>query len=89
MRASGVVSFSGCKIDKIGTGYTLTATDAADHLNTASAPSSSFNITAGTASQLVFTTQPGGGTGGTAWTTQPKVTVEDAGGNPVTGDPRR
>ena len=84
--SAGVVSFSGCKIDKVGTGYTLTATDATDGLNTASTPSSSFNITVGSASQLVFTIQPGGGTGGTAWTNQPKVTVEDAGGNTVTSD---
>ena len=82
----GVVSFSGCKIDKAAAGYTLTATDVADSLNTASAPSGTFTITPGTASQLVFTTQPGGGTAATAWSTQPKVTVEDAAGNTVTTD---
>jgi hypothetical protein len=38
----------------------------------------------GTASQLVFSAQPGGGQDGTAWTTQPKVTVEDQSGNVVT-----
>ena len=47
--------------------------------------SGTITVVAGAASQLVFTTQPGGGTGGTAWTTQPAVTVEDAGGNTVTG----
>src|SRR5207247_11204999 len=40
----------------------------------------------GAAAQLAFTTQPGGGTGGTAWTTQPVVTVQDANGNTVTND---
>ena len=40
----------------------------------------------GAAAKLAFTTQPGNGTGGTAWTTQPAVTVQDAGGNTVTTD---
>ena len=31
-----------------------------------------------------FTQQPGGGTGGVAWATQPKVTIQDAFGNTVT-----
>ena len=29
---NGVATFTGCTIDKVGTGYTLTATDAADNL---------------------------------------------------------
>src|SRR5207248_1198128 len=48
--------------------------------------SSSFNVTVGAAAQLVFTQQPAGATGGSAFTTQPKVTVQDAGGNTVTSD---
>ena len=81
---AGVANFSGngLNIDKIGTGYTLTATDG----SLTSATSSGFNITVGAAAKLAFTTQPGGGTGGTAWTTQPVVTVQDAGGNTVTTD---
>src|SRR5204863_962858 len=47
--------------------------------------SSAFNITVGPAAKLAFTTQPGNGTGGTAFTTQPAVTLQDAGGNTVTG----
>ena len=47
--------------------------------------SSAFNVTVGAAAKLAFTTQPGGGTGGTAWTTQPAVTLQDAGGNTVDG----
>ena len=39
---------------------------------------------AGAAAKLAFTTQPSGGTGGTAWATQPVVTVQDAYGNTVT-----
>ena len=41
-------------------------------------------MTLGAATQLAFTTQPGGGANGAAWTTQPVVTVEDVGGNTVT-----
>ena len=77
---AGVASFAACKIDKSANGYTLTATAT----GLTSGVSSAFNITVGAAAQLVFTTQPGGGSGGTAWTTQPAVTVEDAGGNTVT-----
>ena len=78
---SGVATFAGGKIDKSGTGYQLTATSS----GLTSATSSTFDIAVGTASKLAFTTQPGGGTGGTAWSTQPIVTVQDAGGNTVTG----
>ena len=81
---AGVANFSGngLNINKIGNGYTLTATTG----SLTSATSSTFNITLGRAAKLAFTTQPGGGTGGTAWTTQPVVTVQDAGGNTVTTD---
>jgi hypothetical protein len=78
---SGVVTFAGCKINLVGNGYTLTATSSG--LTTAT--SFGFNIATGGGNQLVFTTQPGGGTGGTAWTTQPVITLEDSGGNIVTG----
>ena len=36
-----------------------------------SAVSAAFNVNAGAAAQLGFTQQPGGGTGGVAWATQP------------------
>src|SRR5207244_3566352 len=49
---AGVATFSGLGIDKVGTGYTLTATGAG------STTSAAFNITAGTATQLVFSVQP-------------------------------
>jgi hypothetical protein len=77
---NGIATFSNLSINRDGTGYTLTATSSGLTLAT----SSPFNIVSNTASQLVYTTQPGGGTSGTAWTTQPVVTVEDANGNPVT-----
>jgi hypothetical protein len=79
--ASGVATFSDLSINKTGTGYTLSATS--NGLTTAT--SSNFNITPGPATKLAFTRQPGGTiTGGTAFPTQPIVTVEDALGNTVT-----
>ena len=78
---SGVASFSACSIDTTGA-YTLTATDAP----LTPATSSSFNVTVGAANHLVFATSPSGATGGTAFTTQPVVRVEDAGGNTATSD---
>ena len=78
--SAGVASFAGCKITGKAGSYTLKATDG----SLTSATSASFSVTAGTAAQLVFTTQPGGGYSGLAWFTQPKVSVEDSGGNVVT-----
>ena len=40
---------------------------------------------AGAANKVAFTTQPGSGTGGTAWGTQPAVTLQDQVGNTVDG----
>jgi hypothetical protein len=78
--SSGVASFAGCAITGKAGSYTLSATSA----GLTSATTNAFSITFGTASQLVVTTQPNGGAAGTAWTTQPVVTVEDASGNTVT-----
>jgi hypothetical protein len=78
----GTVTFSGCSINTAGSGYSLTAHDG----SLTSAVSSTFNVVVGTATQLVFQNTPAGATGGTAFTTQPKVAVEDAGGNVVTTD---
>ena len=82
---SGVANFTGCSITEAGTGYALTATSSpvlAPPVN-----ANAFNITAGTASQLVFTTQPVGNVGeATNFTTSPVVSVEDANGNVVTSD---
>ncbi|MFN2519343.1 MAG: hypothetical protein ABR604_09955, partial [Jatrophihabitantaceae bacterium] len=43
-------------------------------------------ITVGAATKLGFTQQPNGSTGGVAFGTQPKVAIQDAGGNTVTTD---
>ena len=82
---NGQVTFSGCKIDKAGTGYTLTATDAADNLTTPSV-SNPFNVAVGPAAQLSFTTSPGTTVAGDKFGTQPVVTIQDLGGNTVTAN---
>ncbi|MEO5708909.1 MAG: fibronectin type III domain-containing protein, partial [Nocardioidaceae bacterium] len=77
---AGVATFAGCNIDQAGGSYTLTATAA----GLASATSDTFTVSAGNGSKLVFNTDPGNGTGGTALTTQPTVTVRDSFGNTAT-----
>ena len=81
---NGVATFAGCDISgtaAAGT-YSFSATSGA----VTSANSSTVSITAGSASALVFSTQPAGSVApGTNFTTQPKVTAEDGNGNTVTG----
>jgi len=74
----GVVTFSDLTLDKTAPGYWLTATG----LGTAT--SSSFNIIAGTATQLVFGTQPGTITGGKSFSPAVKVRALDGLGNLAT-----
>ena len=62
---------------------TLTATAAGF-----SAVSALVNVTAGPAAKLAFTAEPAGGTGGSAFGTQPQVNVQDLGGNAVLGETR-
>jgi hypothetical protein len=76
---NGVATFAGCKITGKSGSYTLSASGLS---TTTSAP---FNITAGAATQLAFSTQPGGGANGAPWATQPAVSIEDASGNVTTG----
>ncbi len=52
--ANGNVTFGSVSLNKVGTGYKLSASDGV----APAATSNSFNIVAGTATQLVFTTQP-------------------------------
>lgn len=75
---AGTATFAGCKISKPGS-YTLTATAS----GITAAVSTTLVISAGPASKLVFTTSPGNATGGTAFSTQPVIAVQDAGGNAV------
>ncbi len=69
--------------------FTVTATDSAGGLGTGAevGVSNSFTVDPGPPAQLVFVTQPGSASGGTAMGTQPVVEVRDAQGNPVVTDP--
>jgi len=80
--SAGVASFAGCEIVGKAGSYTLKATDG----TLTSATTSTFSVTVGAAAKVVFTTQPNGGASGAAWSKQPKVSVEDSGGNVVTGN---
>lgn len=80
--ANGVATFSNLSIDKAGTGYTLVASSQAY----SGAVSTSFSVTAGTATQLVVTS-PASVTGlASATASIGPITVErrDAYGNPAT-----
>ena len=82
----GVAAFTGCKIDKIsptGNPYILIASAT----NLTSAESTSFAVVAGAPVKLGFTSQPASGVASQAFTTQPVVAVQDAGGNTVTTGP--
>ena len=83
--SGGIATFSGCTIDKIGTGYTLTASDATDGL--VPVTSNGFNITPGQPYRLSFTTTPGTASAGSAFGVQPVVTLLDKGGNVATVAP--
>ncbi|MCW2680198.1 MAG: repeat-containing protein [Frankiales bacterium] len=79
LNASGLVAFTGCSIDKAGTGYQLIAVAKNDQVI---GTSGAFTITPGAAYALDFRTQPvGGAAGGLA--VQPVVAVVDRGGNTV------
>ncbi len=77
---SGVATFPGLSINKVGNSYKLTASST----GLTSIVSTAFNATIGAASRLEFTVQPSGATVGAAWTSQPKVAVVDTYGNTVT-----
>jgi len=77
---NGVTTFSNLSINKTGTGYTLAASSSGLTAGT----SNTFNITPGTATQLVFGTQPSNTAAGSAITPAVTVQVEDANNNVVT-----
>ncbi len=77
--ASGVATFGGLSIDKVGVGYTLTATST----GLASATSAAFTVSVGPAAKLAVTTSPGDSFAGGVFYTQPVVTIQDAGNNMV------
>ena len=77
---NGVATFSTLSLNRVGTGYTLTA--AATGLPTAT--STAFNVTVGTAAQLAFTVLPSNTPAGVAISPNVAVSVRDASGNTVT-----
>ena len=79
---AGSLEASGDRLDhSSGTGYTLTASATGP----AAATSAAFNVTAGTATQLVFTVQPTSTSAGSAITPAVEVTAQDALGNTASG----
>jgi adhesin/invasin len=79
--SGGMASFT-CSLNKKGTGYTVAATSNPAHGTTTT---NSFNIVAGAASQLVFSTQPPASTPASS-TFGTAVSIEDLYGNVVIGD---
>ncbi|MDH3571662.1 MAG: Ig-like domain-containing protein, partial [Gemmatimonadota bacterium] len=73
---NGIATFSNVSVDVAAAGYTLLATSG----TLTSATSDPFDLTAGTATQLVFTVQPSNTTAG-ATMTQVVVTAQDGLGN--------
>ncbi len=79
---AGVAAFAGCHGSAFATGLTLTAASG----SLPNVTSASFNITRA-ANTLAFTTQPSTPTtAGSAFATQPVVSVEDSRGKVVTAD---
>ena len=77
---SGVASFTGCSIDKVGT-YQLTATSYPYY---APATGNAFTVSPGPPARLAFTAQPAVGYAGQPFAIQPVVAITDAGGNVAT-----
>jgi len=82
---AGVATFSTLSLDKVGTGYTLTASSGV----LTGATSSAFNVNPGAAAALAVTSQPTTGQSGVVLATPLVVRVIDANGNtvPSTGTP--
>ncbi len=78
--SAGIAVFSNLQPQTAGGGYALRATAAS-----LTATSSTFAVTAGAASQLVFTVQPGNTAAGQVITPAVRVTAQDAFGNTATG----
>ncbi|HXV91427.1 MAG TPA: hypothetical protein VD707_08660 [Gemmatimonadales bacterium] len=78
--SSGVATFAGLSIDRVGSGYTLTATAS----GLTGATSAAFDIIASTATQLAFTAQPSNAVAGVAIAPAVVVIARDAQGNTAT-----
>ncbi len=78
---NGIAEFKSISIDKVGVGYTITATSG----NLLPATSTPLSVLPGAPSKLAFSVQPPDGEAGTLLTPNPEVTVQDLNGNTVTG----
>ena len=78
--SSGVAIFNNLTINRVGTGYTLTASSA----GLTGATSNTFNITVGAASKLAFTVQPSNAQAAASIAPPVQVTVQDSSGNTIT-----
>jgi hypothetical protein len=79
---SGVATFYNLSIDKVGSGYTLTASSS----GLTGATSNEFNITPGTPTKLAFVQQPTTAVAGVVISPAVQVAVQDANGNTVTSN---
>src|SRR5262249_45355541 len=77
---AGVATFSTLSIDKVGVGYTLTATSA----GLTGATSSAFNVSPAAAAKLAFTAQPTNAIAGASISPSVQGTVQGAFSNTVT-----
>ena len=74
---AGIATFSNLSVDKAGTGYTIAASSS----GLTGATSAAFNITANTATKLVFTVEPVNTTAGIGISPAVAVSAQDALGN--------
>jgi hypothetical protein len=83
---TGNFNFQNCAINTAGSNYELEATDATAVPGvTLTATSNQFNVVAGAAAGLTFSTAPSfSNTNNIAFSTQPVVSITDAGGNNAT-----
>jgi hypothetical protein len=81
--ASGLATFSGTALNALAGPYTITFSDG----SLTAVVSNTVTVGAGTATQLVVTTQPSSAVAsGVALAVQPVVKIEDSGGNVVTSN---
>lgn len=80
---NGVATFPGISIDKVGTGYKLSASSS----GLTGAESNAFNVTPGAAAKLGFLAQPTHSVVSTTMSPAVTVAIQDAAGNTVTSQP--
>jgi hypothetical protein len=83
--AGGLAAFANVSLNKVGAGYTLSATDTTT-LAATPATSNAFNIVAGAPATISFTQQPGTTSVNTAIAPALVVNMKDGSGNVVPGD---